>query len=114
MAVVGLWFDWGCLLSLGFTVPQVPPFQFPESKPLARMEAMSAPLPHEQRVIDEKSELDEKASDLECFIMEDAGYMPLSDQEKDLLSTQLRLMKEYSVVLGKRIVLFIDPREMEA
>ena len=61
--------------------------------------------PHEQRVIDEKVELDVKISKLEAFMGSDASSA-LSLSEEDDLEEQLMYMKDYSVGLGRRISKF--------
>lgn len=66
-------------------------------------------LPHQQRVIDEKNSLDEKARALSRFI----GYSPLfekiDDQEKERMKEQNDVMWQYSEILGKRIEAFLRP-----
>jgi hypothetical protein len=60
---------------------------------------------HEQRVVDEKQELDNRLEKLLSFI--DAGkgkiFSGLVDEERQRLTTQARIMKEYSDVLTDRI-----------
>ena len=61
--------------------------------------------PHQQRVVDEKAALDDKLEKLLAFI--DAGkgaiFSKLVTDEKERLTTQARIMKEYSDVLADRI-----------
>ena len=61
--------------------------------------------PHEERVVTEKHELYEKLVKLGNFVLTDA-CLNLHFNERDLLAQQLRVMKEYSAVLGQRIKLF--------
>jgi hypothetical protein len=66
---------------------------------------------HQQRVVDEKQELDSRLEKLLVFI--DAGngkiFSGLVTEERQRLTTQARIMKEYSDVLADRIAAF--PRE---
>lgn len=61
--------------------------------------------PHQQRVVDEKSELDEKISKLTSFMGSDASNV-LSLTEEDDLEEQLEYMEKYSKVLERRISKF--------
>ncbi len=60
---------------------------------------------YQQRVIDEKKELDEKLGKLRVFIRS-AKFPTLPFIERDLLRKQMFVMEEYSEILGKRIMLF--------
>lgn len=60
---------------------------------------------HEQRVVHEKHELDERIGKLEKFIVTPT-CLSLTFAERTLLADQLRVMKEYSSILGQRISLF--------
>lgn len=61
--------------------------------------------PHQQRVVDEKAELDEKLAKLVAF-----GITPLfaslPADEQGRLNRQHSLMEQYSAVLGERIAAF--------
>jgi len=61
--------------------------------------------PHQQRVVDEKAELDEKLTKLDAF-----GRTPLfaslPPDEQGRLNRQHSLMEQYSAVLGERIAAF--------
>ena len=61
--------------------------------------------PHQQRVVDEKTELDAKLAKLKAF-----GLTPLFDglptEEKQRLTEQEGYMLNYSDVLGRRIAAF--------
>ena len=63
---------------------------------------------HQQRVVDEKKELDDKLGKLLAFI--DAGKGPtfstLVTEERERLTTQARIMREYSDILADRIAAF--------
>ncbi len=72
---------------------------------LARKYPASGLQPYQQRVVDEKAELDEKREKLGKFIESDA-YQALSEPERDLLSRQAIVMAEYSDILGTRIATF--------
>ncbi|MBD2796076.1 hypothetical protein ID856_05915 [Xenorhabdus sp. 18] len=58
--------------------------------------------PHQQRVMDEATELDEKIAKLSNFIG-DSVYNKLVEIDQFLLDTQLSAMKMYSEILHKRI-----------
>ena len=62
--------------------------------------------PHQQRVVDEKSELDDKREKLSAFKASNPLYFQLPEAEQHRLSRQLAIMTEYSEVLGERIAAF--------
>jgi hypothetical protein len=64
--------------------------------------------PSQQRAVEEKTALDEKIEKLTSFIDEDENeiFSTLSDEEQDLLTTQLEIMEQYSKTLTLRIKLF--------
>lgn len=62
--------------------------------------------PHQQRVVDEKSELDEKLEKLEKFIHENDFFQKLPSDEQERMCRQQNAMKKYSEVLGERIAAF--------
>ena len=66
---------------------------------------------HQQRVVDEKQELDGKLEKLLAFIDSGNGkiFSGLATEERQRLTTQARIMREYSDVLDDRISAF--PRE---
>lgn len=66
---------------------------------------MSNILPHQQRVIDEKTELDDKISRLKPFFTS-AIFAGLPQPERERMCRQLPLMEQYSEVLGERIAAF--------
>ena len=59
----------------------------------------------QQRVIDEKTELDEKREKLGQFIGGDI-FNGLPQEEQERLDRQAALMRDYSAVLGERIAAF--------
>jgi hypothetical protein len=60
---------------------------------------------HQQRVVDEKRELDAKISKLVAFY-DTTVYAGLDETERVRLSRQGQIMSEYSDVLGERIAAF--------
>lgn len=62
--------------------------------------------PHQQRVVDEKTELDDKLLKLKAFIDGNKIFVSLPDEEKERLVRQHRCMTEYSDILGERIIAF--------
>lgn len=67
--------------------------------------------PHQQRVVAEKAELDEKIAGLRTFI---AGniYESLTVGERTRLVRQLAHMTAYSNVLGERIAAFVPEPDL--
>lgn len=69
---------------------------------------MSTPLqPFQQRVVDEKNELDEKARSLSIFIGLSSTFEELDPAEQERLKEQNDIMWQYSEILGKRIAAFV-------
>lgn len=63
--------------------------------------------PHQQRVVDEKLELDEKYNKLRDFIGRDDFVSIVADEkERERLYRQSSIMAEYSKVLGERVASF--------
>lgn len=64
--------------------------------------------PHEERVVAEKRELDEKLAKLKafCFDPGSATFKALPPEDRDLLEDQYTAMKQYSEILSKRIARF--------
>lgn len=62
--------------------------------------------PHQERVINEKAELDGRLSRLKDFIDASPYFVPLPQEEKDRLIKQSEIMGQYSDVLGQRIAAF--------
>jgi len=62
--------------------------------------------PHQQRVVEEKQELDNKIAKLNLFIGEGSVFPTLDAAEQERMKVQLDLMFQYSEVLGKRIAAF--------
>lgn len=61
--------------------------------------------PHQQRVVTEKQELDEKRSKLKSFT-EGETFKGLDEKNQELLTKQQGIMDDYSAVLQERIELF--------
>ncbi|MCB2071194.1 MAG: hypothetical protein KDF67_17045 [Ottowia sp.] len=61
--------------------------------------------PHQQRVVEEKRELDEKREKLGAF-KHTPAFEKLPWQEQERLNTQAHIMTMYSAVLGERIAAF--------
>ncbi|WP_051247252.1 crAss001_48 related protein [Thermomonas fusca] len=66
---------------------------------------MSDLQPHQQRVVAEKKELDDKREKLGAFKNTDM-FASLPWQEQERLNTQAHIMTMYSAVLGERIAAF--------
>lgn len=66
--------------------------------------------PHEQRVVDEKADLDERLRKLVSFCYTDT-CLALPSDEQQRLSRQAGLMQKLSDVLGERIAAF--PKETQ-
>jgi hypothetical protein len=71
-------------------------------------ESMSQQLaPHQQRVVDEKRDLDEKLKKLTAFISSESFATIVQDaDERGRLVCQEEIMKDYSAVLAERIAEF--------
>ncbi|QQV91678.1 hypothetical protein OXC43_gp87 [Klebsiella phage vB_KpP_FBKp27] len=61
--------------------------------------------PHEQRVVDEQSELEGKLHKLSEFT-KTSTFELLATEDKTLLRMQLEVMRTYSSILGLRITNF--------
>lgn len=62
--------------------------------------------PHQQRVVDEKAELDKKLTALDLFIETNAIFKKLDPAEQSRLKRQSNAMAEYSMILEERIAAF--------
>jgi hypothetical protein len=62
--------------------------------------------PHQQRVVDEKAELDDKMDKLDKFISHNDLFLKLPLDEQARLVEQYRYMERYSDVLHRRIEAF--------
>lgn len=71
---------------------------------------MSTLLPHQQRVVAEKAELDEKIGKLEAYINGPKFRIQCDAAERFRLRRQAIVMVKYSQVLGDRIDAF-TPKE---
>lgn len=61
--------------------------------------------PYQQRVIDEKAELDDRLAKLQAF-WDNPIFTTLPPAERERLERQSRIMQDYSAVLGERIAAF--------
>ena len=59
--------------------------------------------PHQQRVVDEKNELSEKATKLNLFIGQNPLFENLIEEEQEDMKIQLDVMYQYIEVLERRI-----------
>ena len=64
--------------------------------------------PHQQRVIDEKTELDKKATALSEFIGHSDAFETIDPAEQERMKEQNDVMWQYSEILGARIAAFSD------
>ena len=62
--------------------------------------------PHQQRVLDEKQDLDLRIARLDEFMRRNPAFTTLDAPERDRLEIQLDLMRDYSGILGERIANF--------
>lgn len=69
------------------------------------MEEEKVLLPHQQRVVTEVTELDEKILKLNAFL-EGEIFLTLPEIDQNLLIKQVNAMEEYSYLLGERIKRF--------
>ncbi len=60
---------------------------------------------HNQRVVEEKRQLDERLNKLEAFIKSET-FKGLNNSEQYWLEKQAGVMADYSYVLGERLVRF--------
>lgn len=67
---------------------------------------MSTFAPHQQRVVDEMVELDDRRQKLNGFILTNPTFKTLADAEQDRMKRQYHAMSQYSDVLGERIAAF--------
>ena len=65
--------------------------------------------PHQQRVVDEKAELDSKMGSLYQFICSSPVFEALPAAEKKRLRSQACIMGDYSDILAERIAAFRQP-----
>ena len=79
----------------------------PSPRPLRRnvRRADTEMAPHQERVIEEKRELDEKLEKLGAFLL-GAKFNDLDTEDRALLFHQHRAMKTYSHILADRIARF--------
>ena len=65
-------------------------------------------LPHQQRVVDEKTDLDVKGHALSLFISQNPIFTTLDHDEQERLKLQNDVMWQYSEILGERIAAFAN------
>lgn len=63
-------------------------------------------LPHQERVVQEKAELDDRTMKLSEFIGSNPTFLELDPAEQLRLKEQLEVMLKYSEILGQRIAAF--------
>ena len=63
-------------------------------------------LEHQQRVVDEKTELDTKAKALSEFIGNNPMFEGINPDEQERMILQNDIMWQYSEILGRRIKAF--------
>ena len=63
--------------------------------------------PHQQRVVEEKNELDSKIKSLQNFIEMNDTFKAFIEEEKNDMREQLKFMQFYSLTLHRRINRFI-------
>lgn len=61
--------------------------------------------PYQQRVIDEKKDLDGKIKRLDAFVNSEK-FPTLAKEERERMDRQFFIMQQYSEVLGERIAAF--------
>ena len=61
--------------------------------------------PHQQRVVEERAELEDKLGKLQAFITGES-FATLSDAEQGQLVLQHKLMKSYALILKRHIDAF--------
>jgi len=84
-----------------FQTPEAKPETKPETKPMTKPTTQ----PYQQRVIDEKHELDTKLSSLRAFALT-ATFGAIPNDEQNRIHRQYAVMTTYSQILGERIDAF--------
>lgn len=69
-------------------------------------------LQHQQRVVQEKAELDERLARLNQFIASNPAFETLSDYEQQLMEEQADIMQYLSDILDARIQLWRKRRNV--
>ena len=64
--------------------------------------------PHQQRVVDEKAELDTKARALSEFIGKNPIFETIDADEQERMKEQCEIMWQYSEILSARIAAFTE------
>lgn len=68
--------------------------------------------PHEERVVQEKADLDEKLVKLRAFLGDEQKFAAIPAEDQWLLRMQLDAMDQYSRTLGLRIARFTMAKEL--
>jgi len=72
------------------------------------IKAVSTLAPHQQRVVEEKRELDDKLQKLTAFVSSEKFSTIVQDEaERGRLVCQEEVMRQYSEILGERIDAFV-------
>lgn len=61
---------------------------------------------YQQRVVDEKNELDDRIDKLSTFIESDVFVFEVDQEQQNLLLIQLSTMRSYSLILDLRVQKF--------
>ena len=70
------------------------------------MEITKELLPHQQRVVDESKELNDKIKKLGAFILDNPIFLELEVEEQLDLKKQYDFMNKYTAILDRRISRF--------
>lgn len=63
-------------------------------------------LPHQQRVVQERDELQQRTVKLDDFVQSNPNFLALEQEDKDLLTHQLTLHYQLLDILNNRIARF--------
>lgn len=75
-------------------------------KPYAKVPQLTPFAPHQQRVVDEKADNDERMAKLGAFMDSNPLFGKLDEAEQKRMARQHSLMFQLSIVLGERIAAF--------
>lgn len=92
---------WG---ALGIAGPQDEDVFTLASREIARLKSKARERPWIDRVVEEKRELDAKATKLSEFIGLSETFARLPPDEQERMKEQCEIMWQYSEILGKRIL----------
>ena len=62
--------------------------------------------PFQQKIVQEKAELDKKAAELSSFISGSPIFKSLAPDEQERLNLQSKIMHQYSLILAEHIAKF--------